>query len=572
MPRYSLSTVSVHGNTCRSPVTTTRITFTENKCIAGLLEQATPGAITITDATSPDSKAPKSYGLSFNGGVDSTEAVGYGHRLLNFEPFLNRYTEFKNTEVAIAYFDLASATWKTTTSTLSDRTTVEGDLPKSGIIYVRLSNGTNSQIVKVKFLETRRAEPFVCKESGKDSDKESGPVPPATGWPNQTPNTGVYRELGGTYAVCVDQATDSGAPKIVFDQHNIVSPDYWGMLYVRHWNDVVPMVTYNGAAVALVSGSFENRPVTAISGDAGGQGRSVFIETPQYTISQFLIPPHAPGYFHFTVKFLSAKSNTGATLSDSASSDSSPDSSDSDNDTATTNGDGESGGGASGATTAPNGTKQKQTNTSTVGDKPTPKPTPTKTTSDDLSPKSIGIDVITDTGYSGAIRLGAAHVFGVQSPRFVSTQAAGSGEAQITEISDAPSEIALGYALYFDGFTESGRTYNVSYGRGLNKFLHDITRHGSFYAGLGILGYQNARLDYLRTLYLGGELNFNRNLSIAFTWALHRSDQLIGASVGGPVPISGIQTAGSYQMGFGLMFNVATEFFEFVKQNAGFSK
>ena len=187
-------------------------------------------------------------------------------------------------------------------------------------------------------------------------------------------------------------------------------------------------------------------------------------------------------------------------------------------------------------------------------------------------PRSIGVDVITDTAYSGALKLGVAHIFGLYNHSYLATQHAGSNASQITEVVATPTEITLGYSVYMDALLHDGRTYDIAYGTGFTRFLDAIEKHTGVFAALGVLGYENAKLDYLRTLYFGVEGDLGRRISVAATLAIHRDNELVAASVGGPVPATGIQTSSSYGVGFGLVFNVTGEFFEFVERNPGMLK
>lgn len=321
---------------------------------------------------------------------------------------------------------------------------------------------------------------------------------------------GIYRkDILGT-KICIDQ-TATGRPQITHNTNNIVTPNYYQILLVRHWDDVVPVVTYDGARVAFVAAGYEElkkgegTSAPATGNPAPGnplQGRAIVHAEDGWSVSAFVIAPHEPGYSRLQVEFFSTNS-----LPDSVA--------------------------PAAGTTPPAAATASPTN-------------------------KIGIDVITDQAYSGALRLGVGFA---TSPihRYSRFEATTGAQPEIHEDTGRPLEVVVGYAVYLDYLFCGGRTYNV--------FRCSALRHMSLFFGVSALGYDGAKADYLRSIYTGLEFEAGRNISVAVGLNLRRDDELDGAFIGGPIPPSGIPTRTRIAPGLGIVFNVSSEFFEFALEH-----
>lgn len=476
-----------------------------------ILQQASPGPLRVkVEARDADGKSRKWEGIiPFDAGikVDGKASYDSSTRILDLANLRSAIAA----PLEVAFYNATIHRWEQ--MTLDDIHVVLDQRP-SGMVFAKLP--PRDLLVEIPFGSIHEnLMPFECDPYAHHERLKK-----------------VYRDLD-FQLYCIDQANPLGVPAITLNQHNIVPVNNYQILIVRHWDDVVPELTYHGAGVGLTAPSFvklDSSGKAEVTSQTGTlQGRSVLERYPGegYEISAFLLAPHAPGYSHFDLTFASVVAAAGGNSGGPYRGPDDDKAKDASNDKAGKDKSGD--GGASAAASA----------------------------------HAIGFDVITDEAYSGALRLGVSHVFS-NTHRYTSFTPPGGAQAQIERIDGRPLEIALGYSIYGDIVT-GGRTYNISYGTGLARAGYWVLRHTGLYAGVGVLGYDGGKLDYLRSLYFGVELDFNRNISLGFAWNLRRNDLLADAMVGGPVPPSGIQTRSEAQSTCAVILNVTSEFFEFAK-------
>jgi hypothetical protein len=337
-----------------------------------------------------------------------------------------------------------------------------------------------------------------------------------------------------SYEICIDQANQLRQARIVANRKHYITTFSFGKLLIRHWPDVVPVVTITGAGVSLtqaglagvgvVPGSNASAAGAASSPTAStlSDGQGISVETADhYLLSTVFIPPHAPGAMHLDIKFVErgdarAKATPAATSAMSSAS------------LATA-------GAVVTAAVAP------------------PASSATGTT----------IDLAVDQGYSGAVRFGVGHVFGAHDHSYSKLQRGPDQPKEIVETAAAATEVVVGYALFLDGLgwrKPAGRTYALR-NEGVGAF---ITRHTGIFFGFGALSYSPSNIDFLKSIHAGIEIEFTRNLSIAATVVYRRTSQLDGGlRAGGPAPEGDILTATHYEPGFGLTLNFSTDFLKF---------
>lgn len=170
------------------------------------------------------------------------------------------------------------------------------------------------------------------------------------------------------------------------------------------------------------------------------------------------------------------------------------------------------------------------------------------------------VDLIVDQGYAGALRLGLGHVWGTQERSYSALQRTKDSPKEIVEQSTEPTEVVVGYSLYFDGFSVQGRTYNLL----SHCWYCWFWRHAGIFAGFGALSYANGNVDFLRSIHVGPELEISRNISVAATVVYRRNSVLSGGlQPGGPAPEGEIPTSSRYDWGLGLVITFAPEFAKF---------
>jgi hypothetical protein len=352
----------------------------------------------------------------------------------------------------------------------------------------------------------------------------------------------IYRDFTITsLPICVDQATPDGVALITLNKHNYIRPNNEQVVIVRHWNDVAPFLTYSGTGVGLTAPTLDGKSTSeAYKGPL--QGRSVLYEDANgFTVSIFLLAPHSPGHSHFDVAFVGVPSP--ALVSDSRQ---------------------EKDAKTEGKDKAEGSVSQDKSNKDPKGAQASDKSSDADASSAPMA-TNTGVDIITDAAYAGSLRFGIGYAPGAKSYRYAKATPAGATQSEIARYENHPLDVVVGYSFYLDDLSQ-GRTYNVID----TEWYSYFARHLGLYAGLGVIGYDGARLDYLRSMYIGGEFEVNRNFSIALTGNLRREDRLATSMVGGPVPDSGIALQSKYGWNCAFVFSISNEWFQFAK--SGVSK
>lgn len=175
--------------------------------------------------------------------------------------------------------------------------------------------------------------------------------------------------------------------------------------------------------------------------------------------------------------------------------------------------------------------------------------------------QTIIIEVIVETTYAGAVRVGVASVFGGAVDRAYAVQARpGSGQAEIVATNNSmfDLELTLGFAPFLE-FVNGGRAY------------HQGGKRWRFapYVGIGLLNQKKNALEVLKSLHVGVEAEPNPHFSIALTLVGRQVTRLIPpATIGSPADPSGAPVSSGYKLGVGLVFNVSPEFLKFAAQDS----
>lgn len=163
---------------------------------------------------------------------------------------------------------------------------------------------------------------------------------------------------------------------------------------------------------------------------------------------------------------------------------------------------------------------------------------------------SVNLELIVETLYYGALRLGLGLGFGEFDHGYAAQKLNGSPVSEVVQTStnNVDLEIVLGFAF----FGWWGRSY-----------AHGDVVHPAPYIGLGLLATGNS-LQVMRAAYAGVELELGKNFSIALT-GVARFVQLLpkGSIVGSPVPDGALPTRLGVGFGGAIIFNLAPEFFKF---------
>ena len=181
---------------------------------------------------------------------------------------------------------------------------------------------------------------------------------------------------------------------------------------------------------------------------------------------------------------------------------------------------------------------------------------------DATKPKGdVSTELIVDKAYFGTFRFGVSHVFFSPEANYTTVKRTDLSPSEIVKRGGNLNEIVLGYSLYLDGFKINGRRYFLT-DEGAAAFF---ARHLGIYAGFGAVSYSPGSFDFLKSLHLGLEWEFSRNISLAATFVLRRSDHLAdGYAVGGPAPASGVPTETRYVPGLGVVLNFSVDFLKTV--------
>jgi hypothetical protein len=164
----------------------------------------------------------------------------------------------------------------------------------------------------------------------------------------------------------------------------------------------------------------------------------------------------------------------------------------------------------------------------------------------------ISFDLIVDSLYYGALRLGVGVGFG-SFDRGYAAQNIGGGainEVVATANTNVNLELVLGFAPFLE---RSGRSYT----RGVPVAFAP-------YIGVGVLAQGNKGIEAFKSFHIGGEIELGRNFSIALTFVGRFVSTLPpNTEVGSPVPSGILSTRTGFAGGGALVFNLAPEFFKF---------
>lgn len=368
--------------------------------------------------------------------------------------------------------------------------TFDDGLPPSPV-YVRSAHSAIYSVTWTHRFEADRSasEPFrtACKSAPHDGSNTS------------LEELRAFPDL--TYVVCLDATTRNGWPEITDDHQTIVPPNSTGAIIVRHWPDVMPVVSASGVQVGLTTPGFEGGPVTppGVAADtlAAGSGAGIGSPGSEAINTVVLIPPHQPGAFHLDLRLADANDLTKIHAVQ-------------------------------------------------------------------------GIDLIVDQRYVGAFRIGVGYDFNIHDLAYSAKTVPGSSQPEIFGTNASPFELVLGYSLYLDGFGK-GRTYSLGLGTSFCDVVKNLfLRHVGLFGGIGAASIQGTSVDFLKSLYLGVEIEVSRNLSLSIAHVSRRTAELAdGLMLGGPAPSGDIPTAVHIEEGWGFVLSVSTDFFRFAVQPTG---
>ena len=176
------------------------------------------------------------------------------------------------------------------------------------------------------------------------------------------------------------------------------------------------------------------------------------------------------------------------------------------------------------------------------------------------------VELIVETTYSGAIRIGFGMVFGGAVDRRYTAQAyPGSDQSEIVANGggDLDIELVVGIAPFLETFM-GGRGYHS--GRNLTTFPFGLAP----YVGLGLIGSRVGGAEFLTSFYFGLEWEPIQNFSVAATIVARRVHRLLpGLSVGDAVAPGAVLSREGYELGLGIVINVSPEFLQFTGAIAG---
>jgi hypothetical protein len=99
----------------------------------------------------------------------------------------------------------------------------------------------------------------------------------------------------------VDQATATGRPQITYNPNNYILTNSFGRVRVRHWKSVTPALSTTGSGAAITTATLDGG-VTLIDASPTITG-SPLNPDGDAAVTEFLVPPRAPGPLHISVKF-----------------------------------------------------------------------------------------------------------------------------------------------------------------------------------------------------------------------------------------------------------------------------
>ena len=299
------------------------------------------------------------------------------------------------------------------------------------------------------------------------------------------------------YCISIHQANALGQARIIENKQHYISTFSWGRVVIRHWPSVVPVLTINGGTISirqpgLAGTSLEPLPAAAAPTAASAAG--------------FVLPPSTDGQGTY-----SEPQGDGSVLSQ--------------------------------IYIPPHAAGPMHLDIRFLDP-------------GDSKPKAAtAVDLVVDQGYSGAFRLGISHVLFSPEHHFTKLQRFKDAPLEITEKTGSPSEVVVGYSMYFAG--AGGRTYAL-------RGPWYLDRWGLF-LGFGVVGYTPGQpIDVLRSIHVGPEFEISRHLTLALTGVVRRQTQLEGVTVGGPAPEGDIPTSTSYDVGLGLVLAFSPDFVKVV--------
>jgi hypothetical protein len=177
----------------------------------------------------------------------------------------------------------------------------------------------------------------------------------------------------------------------------------------------------------------------------------------------------------------------------------------------------------------------------------------------------LKFDLVVDTVYYAALRVGMAIGFGEFDHGYQAQKLGGGSLSEVVATASTTTnlEVVVGFVPYLDGLL-SGRLTGRSYGGGLDLGFAP-------YLGVGVLGQGNKGIDAFKSFHGGLELEIGRSFSIALTFVGRFVNELPNnVKVGSPVPDGTLATHTGFAPGGALVLNMAPEFLKFAA--AGFAK
>ncbi len=423
-------------------------------------------------------------------------------------------------KMCAVYFEPTKAIWTATKGTW-EAATFEAtvSLPTSettGAVYLRYGECPDKDstatidpatILRVSYPQHGQRElgtPDYCEDSDKDKAKDKDvdkKVAKANAIKRQTAREKSFRSAYledvnvGNYCIAVDQANDMGQARIISNKRHYIRTFTWGRLVVRHWPNVVPTLTINGSVLSIRQASLAGTPQDALPSAATPTAAST---------TGFALPAATDGQ-----GFASARDADGAMRSEFFIPPHAP------------------------------GAMHLDIRFLDPGDS---------------KPKAAtAVDLTVDQGYAGSFRLGISRVFLSPKRSFTKLQRYKDGPTEITQTSSAPSEVVVGYSVYFSG--AGGRSYAV-------RSPYD--RFGLF-IGFGVLGYAPGEpVDFLRSIHIGPEIEISRHMTLALTGVLNRQTELHNFAVGGPAPEGELPTSTGYDLGVAVVLAFSPDFVKVV--------
>ncbi len=174
------------------------------------------------------------------------------------------------------------------------------DLPRQGTLYLRVdrceqARQNNVRPVVVNYtIEQKTSGATFPSDAGRAYDRTYVPVPPL-------PSIDTYKKASIAWVLYIDQANEKGVPRITYNPNNYVLTNSFGRVRVRHWRNVTPALTTSGSGTALTTATLEGG--VAASGATPLITGSLLATDGEALVTEFLVPPHAPGTMHVLVKF-----------------------------------------------------------------------------------------------------------------------------------------------------------------------------------------------------------------------------------------------------------------------------